>query len=144
MVGIAAAGNEPCFLSVGAASKGPSLMNGLARVGYSASGLGVRESMARTRMLGKIGEAAVGDIGPKIRITINGRDRIVDGLNDIALSEIKNVKKLSYTRQLRDFTDYSLQKGFQFNLYILSPKTYLSIPLKNAINSGKIKVKYIF
>jgi hypothetical protein len=45
---------------------------------------------------------AIKDIGPKKPIVVNGRRRIPDGLNRTTLTEIKNVRSLSYTQQLRD------------------------------------------
>ncbi|WP_207792989.1 putative toxin [Nocardioides acrostichi] len=70
------------------------------RVGVAANG------GANAVRIGQAGESAVRsafDIGPKATRVINGRTRIFDGLNDVAVSEVKNVQRLSYTRQLRDY-----------------------------------------
>ncbi|MBB6243674.1 putative toxin [Rhodanobacter sp. MP1X3] len=97
--------------------------------------------------LGREGEAAVNeayDIGDKAKISINGRTRIPDGLNPFArtLSEVKNVNSLSFTSQLRDFSDYAQSQGFRFDLYTRS-STQLSGPLQNAVDSGTINHLYI-
>lgn len=60
-----------------------------------------------------------------------------DGINrdKQTLSEVKNVDKQSFTKQLRDYADYSQKEGLKFNLY-LRPDTKVSGPLQNAIDSG--------
>lgn len=45
--------------------------------------------------------------------------------------EVKNVKNLSYTRQLRDYTDYASQKGPRLDIYVRD-STNLSGPLARA------------
>ena len=98
--------------------------------------------------LGREGEAAVRsayDIGEKARIEIKpGQFRIPDGLNtDLkVLSEVKNVQSLSFTKQLRDYSDFARQNGLSFDLYT-RPNTQLSGPLKDAIESGFINHLYI-
>jgi len=92
--------------------------------------------------LGREGEAAVRaayNIGDKVKLSINGRVRIPDGLNtaERSLSEVKNVNSLSFTRRLRDYSDYAQSEGFRFDLYT-RPDTKLSGPLLNAIDSGFI------
>jgi RHS repeat-associated protein len=91
---------------------------------------------------GQAGEAAVRaayNIGPKTAIDISGRTRIPDGLLPDVLSEVKNVGSLSYTQQLRDFTQFSLDKGLRFDLYVRSGAE-LSGPLQDAIDSGFINL----
>jgi hypothetical protein len=82
------------------------------------------------------------DIGPKVRINANGRIRIPDGLTDTTLSEVKNVDSLSYTQQLRDFSDFAQATGRQFDLYVRQD-TQLSGPLLDAIASGDINLNFI-
>ena len=95
----------------------------------------------------KEGETAVRglfEIGEKAKITINGRNRIPDGITTDVLSEVKNVKSLSYTQQLRDYSDFSKQNGLQFDLYVRpGGGTTLSGPLIEAIQSGRINLKTI-
>lgn len=95
--------------------------------------------------VGRNGEIAVQRlhrIGDKVKITVNGRARIPDGLTRSVLSEVKNVKKLSFTRQLRDFADYAERNKLQFDLYV-RPSTQLSGPLKQAMRQGRINPKLI-
>jgi hypothetical protein len=85
---------------------------------------------------------AVYDIGDKIRILINGRYRIPDGLNTEALSEVKNVVYQTFTRQLRDFADFASQRGLDFDLYV-RVGTRLSQPLLDAAEAGRVNIHRI-
>lgn len=62
-----------------------------------------------------------------------------DGLSRTSLTEVKNVKSLCLTRQLKDFHLYSTQRGLHFNLYT-RPNTIFSAPLQNLINQASINV----
>lgn len=108
-------------------------------VGRLAGGTSVT---ARARALGIAGEKAVGLSGAKTAIKVGGRTRIPDALTRRTLTEVKNVKSLSFTRQLRDFHSFSQQTGRQFILYT-RPGTTLSGPLRNAINQGTITHRFI-
>jgi RHS repeat-associated protein len=94
-----------------------------------------------SNLLGKIGEKSVPAVDKiKKSITIHGRVRIPDGLNTTTLSEVKNVTKLSFTRQLRDFHDYvKLHPNMSMDLYV-RPSTKLSGSL---LESG-INIKFIW
>ena len=98
--------------------------------------------IANARALGIAGEQAVGLSGAKTAIQVGGRTRIPDALTRTTLTEVKNVKSLSFTRQLRDFHTYSQQNGLDFILYT-RPNTTLSGPLQQAINNGSIIHKFI-
>ncbi|QGG39923.1 putative toxin [Aeromicrobium yanjiei] len=63
--------------------------------------------------------------------------RIPDELNSSVLGEVKNVGRLSYTSQLRDFTAYAQAHSLTFNLYVRGSTTF-SKPLQNMIDSGVI------
>jgi RHS repeat-associated protein len=94
---------------------------------------------------GQAGEAAVRrafDIGSKARININGRWRVPDGMTTTTLSEVKNVRSLGFTRQLRDYADYATSKGLDFDLYV-RPDTQLSQPLVDAVQQGVLNLRYI-
>ncbi|WP_169748132.1 putative toxin [Demequina rhizosphaerae] len=98
--------------------------------------------------LGQAGENAVRgafDIGPKATAQIGGRTRIFDGLNDVAVSEVKNVKYQAYTQQLKDSLAYAQQNGLRFDLYVRggANPTTLSGPLEAAIRNGDIGLRYI-
>ncbi len=117
--------------------------------GLAGDALGGAASLARGGAapveLGQVGEAAVravADIGPKQPITVAGNKRIADGLTKEVLSEVKNVKSQSLTRQLRDFMTFAGQNGLRFDLWI-RPSTQLSGPLNNAVNAGLINLRYI-
>ena len=99
-------------------------------------------STATARALGVAGERAVGFSGKKTAIQVGSRTRIPDALTRTTLTEVKNVKSLSFTRQLRDFHTYSQQNGLDFILYT-RPNTTLSGPLQQAINNGSIIHSYI-
>ncbi|MDR6872188.1 RHS repeat-associated protein [Bosea sp. BE125] len=95
---------------------------------------------ATAREIGVAGETAVRsayDIGPKIAIPINGLVRFPDGLTGQVVSEVKNVANLSFTRQLRDYSDFAQSTGRSFDLYMRGT-TNISGPLARAIESGKI------
>jgi hypothetical protein len=81
-------------------------------------------------------------VGRKTAIDIGGRTRIPDGLTSKALTEIKNVGRLSYTSQLRDYTNFAQQTGREFNLFV-RPTTQLSGPLQEAIGAGDINLFFI-
>ncbi len=90
--------------------------------------------------LGRQGEASVCsafDIGVRRTIKVNGRRRIPDGISEDAVNEVKNVAKLSFSRQLRDYSDFAKDNALKFNLYTRQG-TNLSAPLQNAVDIGLI------
>jgi RHS repeat-associated protein len=94
---------------------------------------------------GQAGEAAVrgvADVGEKAAIRVGGRTRIPDGLTNTVLTEVKNVKSLSYTQQLRDFTSYAQANGLRFDLWVRNGAG-LSGPLQQAIRNGAIYLRII-
>ena len=74
--------------------------------------------------------------------TINGTDRIADGMTRKVLTEVKNVREQSLTEQLRDAIDYARATGRKVDLYTRSD-TKLTGPLKRAINEGLLNHKFI-
>lgn len=98
--------------------------------------------------IGQAGEAAVRasyDIGPKVSEVIDGRKRIFDGLNDEAVSEVKNVQYQAFTQQLKDSLAYAQANGRRFDLYVRGgeSETTLSGPLKAAVMSGEVNLRFI-
>ncbi len=93
--------------------------------------------------IGKIGEKISGIIKNTEKIRINGHIRIPDGLNRAKklLQEVKNVKSLSLTSQIRDSMQYSKMMNYKMELFI-RPNTYLSGPLKQAIKDYGVIIKY--
>ena len=103
-------------------------------------------TMQRVAATGRAGEAAVRAVykigNKKFFRLANGQGRIPDGVNDVALSEIKNVAKLSYTKQLRDFSAIARSEGLRFDLYVRST-TKLTGPLLEQVKNGNIILKII-
>lgn len=101
--------------------------------------------MDTVRAAGLAGEKAAGVVRNSQHIpSLSGTAayRIPDGLNSYALEEVKNVSRLSYSRQLQDFAAYSKQNGLAFNLYVRggSSPTTLSGPLQAAVDKGDINL----
>lgn len=102
------------------------IANGLMWGGLSALGgaafkyLKVKAATTGTsNSIGKAGEKLAGiDPSKKQPIQINGRIRIPDALTDTSLIEVKNVKYISNTLQLRDFADYAHQANLTLELYV--------------------------
>ncbi|CAM3937077.1 RHS repeat-associated core domain-containing protein [Kibdelosporangium persicum] len=96
-------------------------------------------------LLGKAGENWAG-VKQKGKVAIpsltgtskNGR-RIPDALTATTLTEIKNVGRLNYTNQLKDFVLYAKQKGLQFDL-VVRQNTRLSKPLQEQVDNGSINL----
>ena len=108
--------------------------------------IGVGQAARGTAAIGRLGEARLGiEAGGKTAIeslTKTAARRFPDKLDDLILTEVKNVKSLSFTNQLKDFYLYADATGREFILYV-RPTTKLSGPLQEAINAGKITLKYI-
>jgi RHS repeat-associated protein len=123
-----------CQAVLTVASLGTSLVEGAAAKG----------GIAAVRA-GQAGEAAVGaaeNIGSKVAIRVAGRTRIPDGMTGSVLTEVKNVRNLSFTRQLRDYAQYAQSNGLRFDLWVRST-TRLSGPLQDAITSGVVNLRII-
>lgn len=93
--------------------------------------------LALAKELGIAGETAAGISGPKKAIEIAGRKLFPDEITDAALTEVKNVRRLSFTKQLRDYAAYTQGKEIPFFL-VTRPGTKLSGPLQRAIDDGLI------
>jgi RHS repeat-associated protein len=95
--------------------------------------------------IGQIGEASVRaayNIGRRGTFEVAGRRRIADGMTATTLSEVKNVRVLSYTQQLRDYVTYASATNRTVHLYT-RPDTRLSRPLWEAIRNGLMVLRYI-
>jgi hypothetical protein len=96
---------------------------------------------ARPVQVGQAGERAAGiPQGSKTQISINGRTRIPDRLTQSELIEVKNVRKLSYTEQLRDFYEYCNRNNPRFVL-VVRRDTRLSRTLQEMERRGQIVVR---
>jgi len=105
-----------------------------------------KEATEYARKVGKQGEDAAGiDARIKGRINVPGtsRWRIPDELTRFVLKEVKNVKYLSLTRQLRDYLKIARSTGRTFELWVPQalPLNKLSAPLRKLIEEGEIILK---
>lgn len=100
------------------------------------------DRMADIRAKGLAGEEAVGINGPKTKIEVDGRNRYPDRLTENTLEEVKNVKRLSLTKQIRDYYNYSQNNGLEMILHTRST-TKISGPLQDLIDNGYIRHEII-
>jgi hypothetical protein len=99
-----------------------------------------RAKMANVRKLGRDGErlAKVKKNHERIdSLSRPGKYRIPDGMTRKTLTEVKNVAKQHFSRQLQDSLHHAMMTGRQMIL-ITRKGTVLTAPLKAAIASGKI------
>ena len=93
--------------------------------------------MRHVKKLGKVGEKAAKIKEAKKGIKIDGIYRFPDELTKSTLREIKNVKHLSYTKQLRAYAKYAKDNGIDFILETRTGTTF-SKALQKAIDEGEI------
>jgi hypothetical protein len=78
-------------------------------------------------------------------LRINGRKRIPDVYSEFpaVIGEVKNVRRLSYNRQLHDYVDFAKENGIKLDLYVRGAPnpTKLSGPLKDAVRRGDIRLR---
>lgn len=117
---------------------------------------GVAGVLKEAQALGRVGEALAGIEKNSLRIDSLSKTasfRVPDGLtvtNGIvtSISEVKNVAYLSYTNQLKDYVAIAQKNGIALDLYVRGVthslgETTLSRPLRDAIGSGLINLKFI-
>ncbi|WP_022820368.1 putative toxin [Fusobacterium russii] len=108
-----------------------------------------KNKLEEARAKGKQGELDAG-INPEVKktkiesITQTAKRRFPDELDKVKgyLREIKNVKKQSYTNQIKDFNLYAQRESLDFYLEI-RPNTKLTKPLLEEVEKGNIIIKYI-
>ena len=115
--------------------------------GIKAGSLASKISMSRVRWLGKIGEKMAKWPKNTTRIkslTGSAKYRIPDYLNKAnkVIGDVKNVKKLSYTKQLKDFMLYAEKYGYTYIIKVRHT-TQFSSTIKKLIDAGKIIITYI-
>ena len=82
--------------------------------------------------IGKMGEKLAGiDQNAKVLIRINGRIRKPDALDELSLTEVKNVKYISNTLQLRDYADFAAKYNLDKILKV-RPNTHITPSVLNA------------
>lgn len=96
---------------------------------------------AKNNINGRIGELKAG-INPnsvKREITINGRTRVPDQLDDatMTLTEVKNTNTIGRSQQILDSLAYAKQEGYTMKL-VVDTRTAISNPLQKLIDSGDI------
>lgn len=100
----------------------------------------------RAAQLGLAGESAVRAtyvIGNKVTVAMRNGPRVPDGLvPGVSISEVKNVRYLHYSTQLKDYVHFAQENGLRFDLFVRST-TVLSAPLKNARDAGLLTVRSI-
>ncbi|MEM9737961.1 MAG: putative toxin [Bacteroidota bacterium] len=101
------------------------------------------QQLAQNRAKGKAGEKLANITEPKKRIEYNNRYIIPDKVTDKILIEVKNVKRLSYTKQIRTYQSFAESKGLDFVLKVTDKNTYLTKPLKEQIKKGKIILEFL-
>ena len=90
--------------------------------------------------MGKAGERMAGiNQSAKKPIQINGRTRIPDAMTDTMLTEVKNVKYVSNTQQLRDFATFANDTGRSLELWV-RPTTRIA---KTVLDAGW-NIKYLW
>ena len=115
--------------------------------GIKAGTLAAKIKMAKIRWLGKIGEQMAKWAKNTTHIpslTNSAKYRIPDYLNKKLgiIGEVKNVSKLSYTKQIKDFYLYAQKNGYTFILKVRR-STKFSSALKKLIDAGKIVIMYL-
>lgn len=122
-------------LSLGAAT--PVIGNVFAAMKWSRRGANALE---HAREMGRAGERAAGIADkPKKAIEVDGRKLFPDEMTDTSLTEVKNVKRQGYTKQLKAYQKYanSQPDKLKFVLFTRSD-TMLSTLLRKEIKEGRI------
>ncbi len=115
--------------------------------GIKGGTLASKIKMSKVRWIGKIGEQMSKWPKNTVRIdssTRSAKYRIPDYLNfdKKVLGEVKNVKRLSFTKQIEDFMLYSEKNGLTFIIKVRKT-TQFSPKLKTLIDAGRIAISYI-
>lgn len=130
----------------------PDLLNAgisLGRGDFTGAGLSAAAAVpflgapANAIRLGRAGEKAAGVLKNTRRIdslTGTAKFRVPDALSTTTLTEVKNVRSLSRTAQIRDFSAFARQEGLTFELFVRSD-TRLSGPLLQSIQSEGIVLR---
>ena len=101
--------------------------------------------LGKAAKLGKEGEQAAGIIKNTRRIeSITGTAayRVPDEITKAGIREVKNVKELSFTSQIKDLFLAAQKEGKPLTLSIRR-NTKLSKPLQELVKRGEIKIEYI-
>ncbi|WP_162799158.1 putative toxin [Nocardioides sp. 616] len=92
-----------------------------------ATGVATNTGVNGVRVSGQTGEPLAGIVKNTSRIpSASGRAayRIPDELNSSVLGEVKNVRSLGYSSQIRDFHSYAVANDLEFVLYVRSSTVF--------------------
>lgn len=115
--------------------------------GIKAGTLASKVSMSKIRSLGKLGEklAKIQKNTQRIEsVNKTAKYRIPDILDKATkvVGDVKYVKKLSLTKQIKDYVAYAAKYGYTVVLFV-KPETTISGPLQQLVDAGKIALFYI-
>ena len=115
--------------------------------GIKAGTLAMKIKMSKVRWLGQIGEKMAKWPKNKAQIhslTKSANYRIPDYLDydQKILGEVKNVKSLSFTKQIEDYLLFAEKKGLTF-IIKTRPSRKLSNTLKKLVDAGRIVIEYL-
>jgi hypothetical protein len=86
----------------------------------------------------------VGRDQPEVKVVVlsltgTASKRIPDALTSTTLTAIKNIGRLGYTNQLKDFALYAKLKGLQFDLAVRQ-NTMVHKSLQDEVDAGNINL----
>jgi hypothetical protein len=109
----------------------------------------VFDRVAQLRLNAEAGRAAEEAVGipanapkPSTKIPGSGTVRFPDRVTEETLEEVKNVKYLALTQQIRDYLAYAQANQLTFILHV-HPETEYSGPLQQLIDAGQISERRI-
>ena len=116
--------------------------------GIKAGTLAYKIKMTKVRWLGKIGEKMAKWSKNRKHIeslTKSAKYRVPDYLNktERVIGEVKNVKKLKYTKQLQDFVKYARKNDYTFILKVRRT-TKFDEGLMTLIELGEVVIMYLY
>jgi len=114
----------------------------LSRFGRFAGGLGVAGWWQMAKFLGDQGEKIVGDAlrMTKNTLPLKGTNLIPNFVTDSTIYEVKNVSSLSFTEQLRNYSDWAITNNFSFVIYVREG-AQISSTLRAAAQSGLLEIR---
>jgi hypothetical protein len=124
---IATGGATLAFAGIGASAAaasasavaGATIATGVGLIGGSLLSAAITTGGKHPTQVGRDGEQQAGiDQSKKTPIQVNGRTRIPDALDPNTLTEVKNVRYISNTIQLRDFATYATSTSRTLRLVV--------------------------
>jgi len=107
----------------------------------SGRGMSAGQRIRLNNAVGRVGEAQRGiQAQGKRAIRVADRIRYPDRITRTTVEEIKNAKRLSYTRQLRDYQQWASMNNRKLVVHVRR-NTELSGPLKEAWSRGELQIR---